>query len=101
MPYKSFPLGAFWTIFGEHFPTGVPQFLYPYQPANPLVESIFKALCFFIRKLKISSYIWATERMFEALSDRYVNFILLSIGVLVLVAVRVLVLELPKSNENL
>ena len=44
MPYKSLPLGAFWTIFGQNFPTGVPQLLYPYQPANPLVESIFKAL---------------------------------------------------------
>ena len=44
MPYKSLPLGAFWTIFGRNFPTGVLQLLYPYQPANPLVESIFKAL---------------------------------------------------------
>ena len=44
MPYKSLPLGAFWTIFGRNFPTGVPELLYPYQPANPLVESIFKAL---------------------------------------------------------
>ena len=44
MPYKSLPLGAFWTIFGQNFPTGVPQLLYPYQPANPLVESMFKAL---------------------------------------------------------
>ena len=46
MPYKSLPLGAFWTIFGRNFPTGVLQLLYPYQPANPLVESIFKALKF-------------------------------------------------------
>ena len=46
MPYKSLPLGAFWTIFGRNFPTGVPELLYPYQPANPLVESIFKALTF-------------------------------------------------------
>ena len=46
MPYKSLPLGAFWTIFGRNFPTGVLQLLYPYQPANPLVESIFKALIF-------------------------------------------------------
>ena len=44
MPYKSLPLGAFWTIFGRNFPTGVPELLYPYQPANPLVESMFKAL---------------------------------------------------------
>ena len=44
MPYKSLPLGAFWTICGRSFPTGVLQLLYPYQPANPLVESIFKAL---------------------------------------------------------
>ena len=43
MPYKNFPLGAFWTIFGRNFPTGVPELLYPDQPANPLVESIFKA----------------------------------------------------------
>ena len=51
MPYKSLPLGAFWTIFGRNFPTGVLQLLYPYQPANPLVESIFKALkCFNIFK---------------------------------------------------
>ena len=47
MPYKSLPLGAFWTIFGRNFPTGVLQLLYPYQPANPSVESIFKALKFF------------------------------------------------------
>ena len=46
MPYKSLPLGAFWTIFGRHFPTDVPELLYPYQPANPLVESISKALMF-------------------------------------------------------
>merc|ERR1711963_805380 len=46
MPYKSLPLGAFWTIFGRNIPTGVLQLLYPYQPANPLVESIFKALKF-------------------------------------------------------
>ena len=46
MPYKSLPLGAFWTIFGQNFPTGVPELLYPYQPANPLVESIFQALLF-------------------------------------------------------
>ena len=46
MPYKSLPLGAFWTIFGRNFPTGVLQLLYPYQPANPLVESMFKALRF-------------------------------------------------------
>ena len=38
MPYKSLPLGTFWTIFGRIFPTGVLQLLYPYQPANPLVE---------------------------------------------------------------
>ena len=65
MPYKSLPLGAFWTIFGRIFPTGVPELLYPYQPANPLVESIFKALKFSkkIKKHKISSYIWATERI--------------------------------------
>ena len=44
MPYESLPLGAFWTIFGRNFPTGVPELLYPYQPANPLVESTFKAL---------------------------------------------------------
>ena len=47
MPYKSLSLGAFWTIFGRIFPTGVLQLLYPYQPANPLVESIFKALNIF------------------------------------------------------
>ena len=46
MPYQSLPLGAFWTIFGRNFPTGVPELLYPYQPANPLVESMFKALKF-------------------------------------------------------
>ena len=46
MPYKSLPLGAFWTIFGRIFPTGVLQLLYPYQAANPLVESMFKALKF-------------------------------------------------------
>ena len=64
MPYKSLPLGAFWTIFGRNFPTGVPELLYPYQPANPLVESICKALkCLKnINKNRISSYIWATER---------------------------------------
>ena len=64
MPYKSLPLGAFWTIFGRNFPTGVLQLLYPYQPANPLVESIFKALNFlkFLKNLKFSRYIWATER---------------------------------------
>ena len=62
MPYKSLPLGAFWTIFGRNFPTGVLQLLYPYQPANPLVESIFKALKF-SKFLKFSSYIWATERI--------------------------------------
>ena len=44
MPHKSLPLGAFWTIFGGNFPTGVLQLLYPYQPANPAVESNFKAL---------------------------------------------------------
>ena len=44
MPYKSLPLGEFSTIFGRNFPTGVLQLLYPYQPANPLVESIFKTL---------------------------------------------------------
>ena len=44
MPYKSLPLGAFWTIFGRIFPTGVLQLLYPYRPANPSVESLFKAL---------------------------------------------------------
>ena len=64
MPYKSLPLGAFWTIFGRNFPTGVLQLLYPYQPANPLVESIFKALkC--SNKLNISKcsrYLWATDR---------------------------------------
>ena len=58
MPYKSLSLGAFWTIFGRNFPTGVLQLLYPYQPADPAVESIFKALKF----LKFSRYIWATER---------------------------------------
>ena len=47
MPYKSLPLGAFWTVFGRNFPTGVPELLYPYQPANPLVEYIFKASTFF------------------------------------------------------
>ena len=64
MPYKSLPLGAFWTIFGRNFPTGVPELLYPYQPANPLVESMFKASIFLKKnkKTKISSYIWATER---------------------------------------
>ena len=56
MPYKSLPLGAFWTIFGRNFPTGVLQLLYPYQPANPLVESIFKALNFLnFRKQKIET----------------------------------------------
>ena len=60
MPYKSLPLGAFWTIFGRNFPTGVLQLLYPYQPANPLVDSIFKALNFPPKKK--SSYVWATER---------------------------------------
>ena len=50
MPYKSLPLGAFWTIFGRNSPTGVPELLYPYQPANPLVESIFKALKIFKKK---------------------------------------------------
>ena len=59
MPYKSLPLGAFWTIFGRNFPTGVPELLYPYQPANPLVESMFKA--FFC----LTSYIWATERRWK------------------------------------
>ena len=65
MPYKSLPLGAFRTIFGRNFPTGVLQLLYPYQPANPLVESIFKALFFiiFVRFLKLSNYIWATDRI--------------------------------------
>ena len=61
MPYKSLPLGAFWTIFGRNFPTGVLQLLYPYQPANPLVESIFKALTF-LKFLKFSRYLWATDR---------------------------------------
>ena len=57
MPYKSLPLGAFWTIFGRNFPTGVLQLLYPYQPANPLVESIFKALkCFKFLKISISHH---------------------------------------------
>ena len=58
MPYKSLPLGPFWTISGRNFPTGVLQLLYPYQPANPLVESSFKAL-------KVS------KKMFEiSLGDR-------------------------------
>ena len=64
MPYKSLPLGAFWTIFGRNFPTGVLQLLYPYQSANPLVESMFKALSFKHTALKLSSYIWATDRIF-------------------------------------
>ena len=55
MPYKSLPLGAFWTIFGRNFPAGVLQLLYPYHPANPLVESILKAFIFsiFLRFKKI------------------------------------------------
>ena len=65
MPYKSLSLGAIRTIFGRNFPTGVLQLLYPYQPANPLVESIFKALFFeFFKHFKHSSCIWATERMY-------------------------------------
>ena len=66
MPYKSLPLGAFWTIFGRNFPTGVPELLYPYQPADPLVESILKASFFknndVFLNIKKSNYIWATER---------------------------------------
>ena len=57
MPYKSLPLGAFWTIFGRNFPTGVPELLYPYQPANPLVESIFKALKFSEKKNQIHVFV--------------------------------------------
>ena len=52
MPYKSLPLGAFWTSFGRIFPTGVLELLYPYQPANPLVESMFKALIKTKNKIK-------------------------------------------------
>ena len=64
MPYNSLPLGAFWTIFGQNFPTGVPQLLYPYQPAIPAVESMFKALNILkcLNILKNSRYIWATDR---------------------------------------
>ena len=45
--YESLPLGPILTIFGGDFPTGVPQLLYPYQPANPLVESSLQALTFY------------------------------------------------------
>ena len=58
MPYKSLPLGAFWTIFGRNFPTGVLQLLYPYQPANPLVESIFKALKHLTNKSKFPIFLF-------------------------------------------
>ena len=82
MPYKSLPLGAFWTIFGRNFPTGVLQLLYPYQPANPLVESIFKTLKFFkVKKTtKCSSYMWATDRMFVTRAFFFLSFINMFIG---------------------
>ena len=68
MPYKSLPLGAFWTIFGRNFPTGVPELLYPYQPANPLVESIVKASIFLNLKENNNFELYLGDRSY-ALSD--------------------------------
>ena len=63
MPYKSLPLGAFWTIFGRHFPTGVLQLLYPYQPANPLVESIFNAFMILMSAWEFSKFPFLGDRL--------------------------------------
>ena len=76
MPYKSLPLGAFWTIFGRNFPTGVPELLYPYQPANPLVESIFKA--FFLNfELALGDRSYDLPKSFSACSDCALTFVLI------------------------